>query len=281
MSQKAIAGIVLIGTMAVCGIGWQVLPALQATQRTVDTQASVLLERARRLLHSYSPGLTHKSLLLDELSDAGADVEIDDPDALLDGAEDEYQQAHEKRWAAYQPYDYHLPAPPSAARARYGNLAQQVREGLRGRSDLLDRNARVLDEALAAVTQALDVKAGDASASAHAEANRLRGVILYHMALAERLGATLLRQQASHVRRELAAVGIHASMRGEDESGLEEQIGRLQAGVSEGEAELAQLRASFERIDRTIGDLEARLGAAEARVQEARHAMDELKRAGL
>ncbi|MCH7808850.1 MAG: hypothetical protein IIB60_06460, partial [Planctomycetes bacterium] len=136
MSQKAIAGMVLIGTLAVCGLGWQVLPALQAPQRTVDTQASAQMERARRLLHSYSPGLTHKSLLLDELADAGADVEIDDPAALLDGAEDEYQQEHEKRWLAHQPYDYNLPAPPSAARARYGNLVQQVRQGVGGRSDL-------------------------------------------------------------------------------------------------------------------------------------------------
>jgi len=288
VKQNLTPGIVLIAALAACGVGWLILPLLQDAQRTVDAEAAVHLERARRLLEQYSHGLMYKSLLLDPLAESGVDVDIEDPGELIEVAEDEYQEKHGELWKAYQPYDYDYrhPNPPGPASASYGNLIRQIQEGIRGRDELISENEDLLDEALGAVDQALSITAGDASSASYAEANRLKGVILYHIGLADRLFADVLRRAADPYRGELIAVGMRAAAAASVEKtapdgGINEQIGFLQDKAAEAEAKLADDQKTLQQLNQTISDLETRLSAAQKRRDQARQALQTIQREGI
>ncbi len=284
MNQKLIPGVVLAGGMAICALGWLALPSLQTAQATVDQQAGVELERARRILHAYSHGLTYKSLLLERLAEFEVDIDLDNADELLEEFADDYQQIHEARWASYQPYDFDgVDIDPRQARAKYGNLPAQARKGIQARRKLLQANDSGLADALAAVRSALDITAGDTTSRSHAEANRLKGVILAQQAATDRLEAMMLRRQALPLRRELATLGRIAAAFGEGggeapgSSGtavLTERLGATNR-MLDGKA------AALTEVDRKIDDLESRLTAARGRADAARQAIHELTRRGI
>src|SRR3990167_3020610 len=174
--MTAIAFAATIGT---CGIAWLFLPSLQTSQRKVDAEASLRVERARRMLHQYSADIAYRALVLDQLRDAQVDVDIADPQALAEDSGDEYQEQHSNLWAAFEPKDW-TQDPPRTVKASYGNLAGQIRDGVKARTALAAENGKLLKAALGEVEQALSVASGSASASAHSEANRLKAVIQYH-----------------------------------------------------------------------------------------------------
>ena len=293
MKQNLVVGIASIAALAVCGVGWLILPSLQGAQRTVDTEASVELERARRLLDQYDAGLVFKSLLLDRLAESGVDVDVEDPDELLDVATDEYQEEHGRLWDIHQPYDYRHPQPygyrpnrPAEAQPSYGNLTRQVRDGIQAREELITDNEGLLDEALEAVDAALSIRRGKGSSAAHAEANRLKGTILLHMGLSQQLYADSLRREAYPYRYELAGYGIHGAQAAAietlvDDTGIDKQISLLQENNAEAEAKLAEDRKTLQGLEQTISDLEARLSAVRARRDEAAKALERIKREGI
>ena len=49
MQLDKVSIIVVVAAVGVCGVGWTLVPSLQDAQRTVDQEASVHIERARRL----------------------------------------------------------------------------------------------------------------------------------------------------------------------------------------------------------------------------------------
>jgi len=121
---------VMVAAMAgvlACAGGWLALPALQSAQSAVERQASVELERARRLLHEYSANLAYTSLLSDRLTEEVAEF---DPDDISSDMEDEYQALHTTMWESYVPTDWRSgrDSSPRQARANYGNVSGDIRQ---------------------------------------------------------------------------------------------------------------------------------------------------------
>ncbi len=285
MKADKMTAIAFAATIGACGVAWLFLPTLQASQRKVDAEASLHLERARRLLHQYSADLAYRALVLDQLRDAEVDVDITDPKALTEDAGDEYQERHTELWTAFQPNDWEQD-PPRSVKPSYGNVTGQIRDGVKGRTALIAENGTLLKDALAEIDNALSATSGSASASSHFEANRLKGVIQYHRGLAERIRAGLKRVEAEGFRRRL----VRLANRGVEwasskslvaDSGIDEQIRRVHEKAAQAEGELNDDRKALTALDSTIGELENRLNAAQSRADQARAAMEKLEREGV
>lgn len=285
MKSDKLTAIAFAATIGVSGIAWLFLPSLQASQRKVDAEASLHLERARRLLHSFNAGVAYRALILDQLRDVDVDVDISDPQALAEDAGDEYQERHTDLWTAFEPKDW-AADPPRSVKPSYGNVAGQVRDGVKTRAALVAENGKLLKSAFEEIEESLSVTSGDASASSYFEAVRLKGVIQYHRGLAERARAGLKRAEADGLRRrlvELANRGIEwdSSKTLVADSGIDEQIGRVKEKAAQAEGELNDDRKSLAALDSTIGDLEKRLNTAQARADQARTAMEKLEQDGV
>ena len=283
MKPNLIIGIVFVGVLVVCGVGWLLVPSLQDPQRRVDAAAAEQVERARRLLHRYNADLTHKSLLLDQLLEVDIDVEVEDPEALAETLADEYQEEHEVAWDAYQPVDWM--DGPQEARANYGNIVGQIRGGIEARTELLEENEQWLEEALVAVGAALAITEGDASSRAHAEANHLKGIIQFHLGLAQWMQADARRQEAEPYRGELLAragrvAQLHSAQTLVADSGIDGGIRNLQERAAEAEGALRERRQAHAALGETIASLEDRLSVAQSRAAEAAAAVDRLKATG-
>ncbi|UCE58300.1 MAG: hypothetical protein JSU63_12755 [Phycisphaerales bacterium] len=277
MKQKTLVVLVSFGAVFVCLLGWLVLPWLQDPQREVNAVAAVHLERARRLLHNYSIGLDHKSMLLDRLAEVDVDVDIEDPEGLVDADPDVYQEAHEEYWEAYEPTDWEA-APPRAKRANYGNLPRQIADGIAARDELIELNTQWLEDALDEVEEALRVSVGDADSRAYTEAKRLKGIILYHSGLTESIRARVMRVEAEPYRQRLralaASVGeLEATRSLATDSGIDEQIRFLRDKSLESEEALNRNRTLVAGLETTIQDLQTRVAAAQARADAARIAI--------
>ena len=265
----------------VWGIGWLLLPWLQDSQRTVDAEASVHVERARRLLQKYDANLAYSALLADQLRDA--DVEVD-PQALTDEVGEDYKEQHAALWAAFEPKDWQ--DPPRPARAGYGNVAGQVREALASRIRLLAENDSRLTGALSEVERALDITAGAASGKSHAEALRFRSVINYHQGLADRVRAALKRTEAGPYRHEILALADRAAESAAAktlvaDSGIDAHIRKIQQKAAEVETQLVEDGKALTGLDTRIRDLENRLASAQTRAEQARAALEKLRSEGV
>jgi len=274
---------VLGGALFLAAIAWAAYPVLQAGQAAADAAASRELEVARRLLHGFSPGLSYNALLVDQLRES--DVTLDDPDAVLESATDDYQEQYTTTWESFSPVNW-LADPPRPDRPSVGNLARQIRDGLTDRTQLIGENSKRLGEALAAVDRALSIKVGDASSQSHAEAARLKGGILYHMGLAQRIAADLRRNEAGAYRRRLILLGAESAELQPvaalvSATAIDQQIQTLEGGADKGTAALTASRKSLQSLDATIADLQARLDNAQARGDQARREMEQIQTAGV
>lgn len=270
------------GLVAFAG-AWLALPLLQGPRRTVEEEVSVELERARRLLDNYVATLTYEGLLRDRL--AATNVQVD-ADALSTEAQDDYQQVHTALWEAYTPRDWPEGGSPRPARPNYGNLTNQIKQGLETVEPFLAENQRRLDKALQVVNHALSITANGESARSDAEANRLKGTVLYHIAQTKRLEAQIRRREGSQYRRSLLNLASQAEaaqirQRLVAASEVDKQIGVLQAEVSDVAASLTKDRAALAALDGKIEVLDGRLQEAAARRQEARGAMEALQAQGI
>ncbi len=285
MKPDKIAVIAFALATGACGLVWYFLPSLQAAQRRADAEASLHLERARRLLHQYSSNVAYQGLLLDQLREVDVDVDISDPAALVENAGDDYQERHADLWMAFEPRDWDQD-PPRAVKPSYGNVAGQIRDGIKGRAVLVAENGKLLKDALEEIEKSDSATSGGASASTHFEAMRLKGVVQYHRGLAERLRANLKRAEADGYRRrlvELANQGVawDTSKTLVGDSGIEDQIRGVKEQAAQAEAELNGDRKALAALDATISDLEKSLNAAQSRADQARAAMEKLEREGV
>ena len=284
MKSGMMPALVVAGVLAVSGGGWLLLPSLQDEQITVDAQASEQLERARRLLHQYSTGLTYKSLLLDQLRELGLDMDVMDVDAWRDAGSDEYQRYLSDAWQRYQPMDWQAD-PPRPARVQLANLEGQIKAATNQRRSLVTDNRELLDRALETVNEALSYRLKNASTASHAEAARLKSTILYHMGLRQWLQTGARRRDADAYRQELLALADRAASDNiiktlVADSGVNDQLQILEAHVNEVRKRTTQSRAALTVLDTTVADLEERLAAAESRAANARQSLEELQAGG-
>lgn len=277
-----VAGIVCAAAITAYGVGWFLLPYFQASERTVEREASVQAERARRLLHRYDARLAYTVVLTDDLAEQGFELE---PDVVSDDLADEYQEAHGRMWDAFHPVDW-VGDDTRAARANYENLARQISEGIRGQNQLVEDNEELLDEALRAVQEALAITRGNASSRSHAEATRLKAVILYHQGTAERVRARLHRRTGDSYRRELIALAATATESDATRdlvasSNIDGEIARLFEQTAQIDALIADDEKALAEVEGRITELEDRLHAAGVRRTEADAARQQFMAAGI
>lgn len=285
MKRGLVVTVAVIAGFAVCGATWFSLPLLQDRRQSATDEVSTHLERARRLLYKYDFGLTRKSLLLDRLYETGVDVDVEDPAELADAAADEYQAIHERLWDSFRPVDLRSGL-ASDARASYGNLEGQIRKGIGARKDQMAENDRWLEEALAVVDEAIAATDRDVPPVTYAEAHRLKGVILYHIGIAEWLGAQAKRYHARPLRDRLRSLAIQvahlkAATTAFADSEIEQRIEELKARADRADEALRNDRQELGGLDTVIADLESRLVQATSRRNTARDAMDEVLDRGI
>jgi len=285
VKKSTTSAMALMAAVVILGVVFFVLPGLEGPARKVDARAALHVERARRLLQQFDFGLEYKVALLGRLSEADVDVELEDAEGLADAAADEYQRIHSENWERFQPTDWSA-EPPRTLRASYGNVAGQIATGVEGRDGLLAANGELLEDALAEVNQALAVSVGDASGRAHAEANRLKAVVLFHQGLSDRLRAGIVRQVAEPQRARLVALLSQAAERSANEalvstSGVEAHIADLRGRLSTAEQGRRVQERRQSELDATIRSFEERIAAAELTRQAARDEMFRLQAQGL
>ncbi|MDO8630175.1 MAG: hypothetical protein Q7R41_06750 [Phycisphaerales bacterium] len=285
MNPQRLIVVVASVAVVVTGGAWLLLPVMQPAQRRVESRAVVHVERARRLLDRFNADLAYRALLVDQLRDSDVEVDATDPAALAEDAGDAYQAKHEELWKSYEPKDWSA-GTGRPARANYGNLAGQIRDGIGSRKKLVDENARLLTDALAEADAALAVSVGDASGRTYAEANRLNGTILYHLGLTERVKASLRRGEAEPILRELVDLAEQASaLQGSQhlvaESGVDERIKSVRDKLSETESRVSESRSELSQLDKTVRELEGKWSAARARSDAAQAEVRRIRTAGV
>ncbi len=265
------------GSFLACAAGWFALPALQGNQSSVDNQASVEVERARRLLHQYNAGLDYKSLLLAGLADAGVDVDLKTPDDLLDSVGEDFGKRLADSWKLYAPTDWgQSPRPTKAPTA---GLSREIQKGVSSRKELLNDNQQHLEEAFRAVNAALGLRRGDSTAGSHAAALRLKSIILFQMARRERLHADVIRSNAADAPSKLNELAAQASASAPllnlvAAGGVDEQIRILKGRLAEVETQAAKEKAALAQLEVRIQELTTTKDAAQRRAEEIRKTME-------
>lgn len=281
MTQNRISPSALLVLLIISGAGLYVLSGLGG-QQVFEQEVSLHLERARRILDGYSAELDYQSQLVEQFQNL--DLELMDPDDLSDDALDDYQEIHTRLWENFQPMDWQ--DNPRKARANYNNISGQMEKGRNNRENLLKENQRLLNQALAAVHDAGAVEVGDQSGRDHAEVNRLEALIQYHLALSDRVSASLLRVEAIPYQRMLieAVQQINAAQPAKTfiaDSHIDQQIDQLKEKIEQTRTELIQQRRDLKKHDRTIRDIQSRVSDAQNKSDDARKHMDELIKLGL
>ena len=285
VNSQRLPVIVTVIVLGLTGAAWLLLPKLQSGQRQVESQGVVHVERARRLLDRYNADLAYRALVLEQLREAEVGVDAKEAGEVAEAVGDEYQAVHQALWTAFEPKDW-KDGTGRPVKATYGNLAGQIRDGVTARSELVKENAALLEDAMREIDEALRIQAGGASGAEYAEAHRLKGVALYHRGVAEQRAARVKRDEiesylskfngsANEAEQLKSLEGILA------ESRIDEQIGRIRAELSQGEARVAAARGEVAKLDSTIQELEKRLATAQVRSKSARAEMDRIRAAGV
>ncbi|MEK6799072.1 MAG: hypothetical protein AABZ12_08920 [Planctomycetota bacterium] len=283
MKPQQLVGIVSGAAVLGCLLGWLTLPIFESNESSVEREVSLHLERARRILDQANADLARMSWLVDQLRER--DAAVADPAAFAEAVGEDYKELHEAMWTAFEPRDWD-PEQPRPVRPSYGNVAAKVREGLKTRDEIVGRNNKLLASASAAVAEALAVARGDAAGRASAEANRFQAVIFYHQGLASRLSASMSREVAAGIRRELRRVGRIASEQVSSltllaDSEMDAKIATVVANRDQAGSELQKLEGELTKLDAETAGLDRRHQDALRRTEAARVAMEKLEQAGV
>jgi len=277
------AGVVAGGILAFCAIVYAGLPLLASAERAAESAAAPHIERARRILHQYNADLAYGSLVLDQIED----LEMDAPnaEALAEDAADSYKDEHGRLWKAFAPRDIQ-DGGGRQARAAYNNLVGQIRDGQSGRKELIARNAKLLDEALAEIGLALEATSGQDASLIRSDALRLQGAAFHHKGAAERTKAAVKRTESAAIRERLDGMAREASSLQSkrnlvEQSGIDAQVARVKERLKEVEGELANRQEQLADWDRIIGDTEGKLAAAKSRRDHSRQALERLTAEGV
>ncbi|MBI1824875.1 MAG: hypothetical protein HY287_03240 [Planctomycetes bacterium] len=280
---KVISAVIVVAV--VLGGGWIFVPILRDAPDKVEAEASLHLERARRLLEEYRPSEQHKSLLINQLRAANVDVDAKDSAGLAEAQGEHYQATHEVLWKSFEPKDWEQ-SPPRPVRPSYGNLAGQMREGVAERNKSMAANHGLLKDALSEIEDALSVTVGDASGRNHAEANRLKGAIQFQQGRAEQLKAALKREEAELYQYQLANLAAQTVqfVKSKDvvsASGINERIAAVKKVLYEADNATSEDQKRLAELDARISNMESRLAGAKKRMAAARDASDKIVAAGV
>ncbi len=278
MNQSTLTAAVTAGGLIVGASVWLAPSALQDAKSAVRSDAAREVERARRLLHEYAADLPFNVMILNALDDEGIVVDTSD---ISDDLADAYQQIHESIWEAYRPNDFRGDSVRQAT-ATYGNIAGDIDRGVRAQDRFIEDNDRLLDDAMAAVQQALAFSVGSETSRSYAEAGRLKGVIQYHQGQQDRSAAQLLRVEADRLRAKLVGFArtvaqLEAGKSPAQNEALDETESALSASLTEVDRLLADDQTHLSEADGRVADLSTRLASTRKRRDEARQTMEALR----
>ena len=297
MSKPLLSGVVIAAAFLVAGGVYLAAPTLISDQARVDTEVRDHVERARRLVAKVSQNKERLAMVLDALRAAGVEdldderlAELVEQDReLLDDARDRLQEILRRRGPQRQVLEAQLgevggvplAPPPGDFGRNVGQMAQAIREGLNARQRILAENAKLLDEAFAAIQEALNVQHGDALGRQDPAALNMQGVVLYAQGCALHRQARPLRDQAHNPRRELLAVSAElALLDGEQQlvadSNIDPAIRQAREDLAGRTTSLDELNAQGASLSSKIADLDARLAEQQTVADQARGALDAL-----
>lgn len=142
------------------------------------------------------------------------------------------------------------------------------------------KNAAYLTDAMREVDEAIRVSDG------YAEGHRLKGVILYHMGLADAIRAQEVSGRAGSHRGKLAAYaarieGLSPRTTLADESQIGDRVAEMKQEDESLEEIINTQSQDLAELDQTIAQLKDRIAAAQQRADQARLSLDQLRREGI
>ncbi|MCO6435923.1 MAG: hypothetical protein J5J06_02420 [Phycisphaerae bacterium] len=287
MKPSPLAAVVAIVAVILFSAGLWFISAPPSRLRA-EAQIADHVERARRLLEQFNVSLEQSQTIADELAQRGVDVDLEDVDELAEEEDfvDYFQKRHEEAWTTFQPMNWQADPPRPERPPGYGNIAGLARKGLSEQHSLDSRNGKLLDRALQEISAAMAVGDGDVSGRNDAEANRLKGIILYHQGLTDALRARLVRNDATRLRQRLVelsdeVLGAQAAIRRAEGTELAEKTDELKDRMRERSSDLDRHKGELAALDEVIGQTEAKLASARSRLDAARAEMDALREKGL
>lgn len=280
--QKGPSGILTLLIFAIGGAAMWFLSSA-AADHAVENEAGKKVERARRLLAAYDPSIAYQDVVIGELAASGAG--LDSAADLPDSASKAYQDAHSKLWASFTPTNWpgvDGGAPRQAPDPQYGNIDGEIDKGLGSHDDAVRRNEDVLDAAIRAADEALNVSVGGADARSYGEAHRLKAIALFHKGMSERTKAVVIRQSAQSALDTIVSAG-NASSAASGEQGLREmtqieaKIEALRGKYAEADQDLSEAQAALRTLEATIDDFETRIADYKSRRAAARERIGQLQ----
>lgn len=284
MKSKSIVLVAMVVGFFIAGATWFAAPMLAPPARKVADQASLHVERARRILDQYNAQLAYGALVRDRLRSADLDVDMEDTSAIEDEGADTYEEIHKQLWDAFPPTNWG--ANPRKANPNYGNIVAQAREGVHSRDRLVQENTALLDDALSETTAAINATSGEASGRNYAEAYRLKAVALFHKALSEQLRAAKSRSEAEAVRRQLLVlarnvVTMTSNKTLASDSKIDEHIADVQRTIDEQQSQLSRYENSLAAVDAEIEVLQTGLADASAKADVAFNELQRMQNTGV
>lgn len=283
-----------------------VSPMLRSSEGTVVSEADVHVERARRLLASYTSGNERLSELLDELRISGVDVSPGGEriEALLErergvfdaadeaarnrgrGPEAQTLRELEERYRASGGGN-DRPLVDAGALGGGTRIRQAALEGLRSRDDQLQAGDGVLSEALTAIREALNVSRGEVQgASVHPEAQRLEGVILSAQAERARREGRRRWDRAGASRDRLIALATQARRLEREtrliaDSGIDARLTDISETAATLKGRIAETGTRIDSLDGTITGIRSRIAEWNGKAADARQALERLEQQGI
>lgn len=286
-----LVGLLIAGIMLVAVA---VVPQVQTERLRNNGKVLVQLERARRLLAQYDSYLTDTELrreVFEDVQDPLADVDINE---LLSDPQVNVEELTNTELAEYgklpaissmKSAEQDLLALVPAAGAPYSPATRlrgssMVQQGHREYEQQVTRNSQILQQAEAAVKEALAIVPD------HGAANRLLGMIHYQRGLADTRRLALLRAELGAQRFALARTLELIALVGLDreivaQSEIDQRITTAQQEAREAGEQASAQESVVAELESRVAELRERLTDAVGRSEAAREAMEALQDEGV
>jgi len=309
LKDSTLPAIAVAAVLALAGVAISFVPDLQSSEARIHQDAGPHLEKARRLLSEYRGNFEVLGSVLADLSASDLQtIALDDAtiDNLLETRREELAAANDRirehfdnrdtgksrqveerflkaEWGGN--WESHLERPARAIGENLAQLREAIRSGRDARDQLITENAALLAQAEAAIAEAMK-SIDEPQGPTFMQAQRLRGMILYHTGVAAHREAIRLRRSADELRGDLASLvaQIDASVIEHqlvDPDVLAQRLAEANAADRVVTEEIAGLEHRLTDLRATAEDLHRRANEERNRAQAARAEMDRLADRGV
>ena len=293
MNKTVLSGGLIVVAFALFGGAFLLAPSLQTDQAQATDEVRRDVERARRLLARVGENEDRLAMVIEELRLAGIeDIDedqvaglVEDDRDILTGAEERLQEIMRDLGSRRRDLQEKMQAAggevsPTGARgfgAGASQMEMALRAGLDARDRILNENEDLLDQALAAVREALAVQHGDLSGRDDPVALQTEGMILYAQGTASHRRARRLRDRACEPRADLVAWTAQLGQATQEQEVV--QASDIDARIAEARARKAETQTVLDGFQATIDSLTGQITKLESQLAEQRSIADEARKA--